>query len=93
MKNCEITYHSGKLVLHLSLDDFTGLSKEDAISSIMNTIRTGVEGRYLPDIINIVKELPRTSVGKVDYRLLNDIGNKLCEKYSQTDKLKIVKDI
>lgn len=92
VKNCKITYHSGKLVLHLSIDDFTGLSKEDAISSIMNTIKAGVEGRYWPDIINIVKELPRTSVGKVDYRLLNDIGNKLCEKCSQTDKLKIVKD-
>lgn len=90
VKNCKITYHDGKLVLHLSLDDFTGLSKEDAINSIMNTIKTNIKEEHWPDIINIVKELPRTSVGKVDYKVLNAMGEELFAQNKSIGKLYLI---
>ena len=100
VKNCKITYHDGKLILHLSIDDFTGLSKEDAINSILNTIKSSLPYKYWPNLINISDELPRTSVGKVDYKSLQEIGNNLCKSYngiklqiinSSPNKIKILK--
>lgn len=90
VKNCKITYHDGKLVLHLSLDDFTGLSKKDAINSIMNTIKTNIKKEHWPDIINVVKELPRTSVGKVDYKVLNAMGEELFAQNKSIEKLYLI---
>lgn len=90
VKNCKITFHRGKLVLHLSLDEFTGLSTDDAISSITNTIKSGIKEMYWPDIINIVKELPRTSVGKVDYKVLDYVGNDLCKNHTEHIKMQII---
>ena len=89
VKNCKMTYHNGKLVLHLSLDDFTGLSVEDAINSIMNTIKAGVQEEHWPNIINVVKELPRTAVGKVDYKVLDSMGDELCQNSTSHNKLQI----
>lgn len=93
VKNCKMTFHSGKLVLHLSLDDFTELSTDDAINSIMNTIKTGVQEKHFPNIINVIKELPRTSVGKVDYKVLNRVGGELCNSNTGKSKLHLIKDI
>lgn len=90
VKNCKITHHNGKLVLHLSLDDFTGLSKDDAIDSIMNTIKNNLDEKFWPNIINVVLELPRTAVGKVDYKLLNKIGEKICNENNQDEKLILI---
>ena len=90
VKNCKITHHSGKLVLHLSLDDFTGLSKQDAVESIINTIKNNLVENYWPHIINITNELPRTSVGKVDYKLIETIGKDLCNKHEITTRLNII---
>lgn len=92
VKNCKVTYHNGKLVLHLSLDDFTGATTDDAVSSIIKTIRHGVAEKHWPNIVNIVKELPRTSVGKVDYKMLDRIGNELCENNTNCNKLHINKE-
>ena len=89
VKNCKMTYHNGKLVLHLSLDDFAGLSVEDAINSIMNTIKAGVQEEHWPNIINVVKELPRTAVGKVDYKVLDSMGDELCQNSTSHNKLQI----
>lgn len=92
VKNCKITYHNGKLILHLSIDDFTGLSEEDAINSILNTIKNNLPESHFPHIINITDELPRTSVGKVDYSLLATIGEQLCDSCNLDDQLRIVKN-
>lgn len=89
VKNCKITHHNEKLVLHLSIDDFTGLSKQDAIGSIIETIKNDLDEKYWPSVVNIVNELPRTSVGKVDYKLLNHIGEEICKDYNE-GKLKIL---
>lgn len=90
IKNCKMTYHNSKLVLHLTLDDFTGLSKKDAIDSIINTIKINLPEKYWPNIISITEELPRTSVGKVDYRLMQEYGEKICRDCDPNIKLKIL---
>lgn len=90
IKNCKITNHKEKLVLHLSLDDFTGLSEEEAINSILNTIKKVLPQEEWPNIINVMKELPRTSVGKVKYEALKEIGEKLVQEYSNNEKLQLI---
>lgn len=87
VKNCKLTYHTGKLVLHLSVDNFTGLSEQEAINSIMSTIKSNLSENQLPHIIHITDELPRTAVGKVDYKLLENIGEKLCTDYNCSNRL------
>lgn len=92
IKNCKITCHDSKLVLHMSLDDFTGLSEEEAIESILNTIKTNLPNKYWPDVVKIYNELPRTSVGKVEYKVLNKIGKELVEQTDLNDKLILIKE-
>lgn len=90
IKNVKMTSHNDKLVLHLSLDDFTGLSQSDAIDSILNTIKNNLPTYEWPNIINIMNELPRTSVGKVKYEELVKIGEKLVSECNIDSKLEIV---
>lgn len=90
VKNCKITFHQGKFVLHLSIDLFTGLSKNDALNNILETIQNNLEEKYWPTIIQIYEELPRTQVGKVDYTALNLIGEELCNTYNSTEKLIVI---
>ncbi|MCM1252311.1 MAG: acyl--CoA ligase [Clostridium sp.] len=92
VKNCKLTFHKGKLVLHLSVDNFTGLSEKDAIKSIMYNIKSNLSEKQLPHIIRITNELPRTAVGKVDYKLLENIGEKLCNDHNYSNKLFVLKE-
>ncbi len=90
VKNCKMTNHSDLLVLHLSLDNFTGLSTVDATDSILNTIKSNLPEKYWPNIIAISSELPRTPVGKVEYKVLQQTGNDICKDYDASDKLVII---
>lgn len=92
VKNCKMTYHDGKLVLHLSLDDFMGLSEEDAINSIVDTIKSSLPFKYWPNIINITEELPRTPLGKVDYKVIQKLGDQLLQNDDFDKKLQIIKE-
>lgn len=92
VKNCKMTYNKGKMVLHLSIDDFTGLSKEAAMDSIISTIRKNLSEDKWPHIIHITNELPRTAVGKVDYKKLEYIGTELCNKCDDTNRLYVWKE-
>ena len=92
VKNCKMTSHDGKMILHLSIDDFTGLSKEDAIDSILDTIKSTLPSKYWPDVINILDELPRTPVGKVDYPTINKNGEEICKNNDFTEKLTILEE-
>ncbi len=91
VKNCKITAHSERLVLHVSIDTFTGLSKDEALENILNTIKNDLPEKHWPSIINIYEELPRTQVGKVDYPALNLIGEDLCNNFNSTEKLIVIK--
>lgn len=90
IKNCKMTFHNGKFVLHLSVDNFTGLSVDEALEDILNMIKTNLPKKYWPNIINIYDELPRTMVGKVDYNTLNKIGEELCQNNSSEEKLIVI---
>lgn len=92
VKNCKMTYNKGKMVLHLSIDDFTGLSKEADRDSIISTIRKNLSEDKWPHIIHITNELPRTAVGKVDYKKLEYIGTELCDKCDDTNRLYVWKE-
>lgn len=91
IKNCKMTFNDNKLILHLSLDDFNDLTNEEKIESILNTIKHNLSSKYYPDIINVLDELPRTQVGKVDYKTLQAIGSELSKNINENVKLKIIK--
>lgn len=90
VKHCKMTYHNGKMVLHISLDDYYNNDMENAFESVQETIRTKLPEKYWPDCIQVYDELPRTQVGKVDYKILNSNGDIACENQSE-DKMQIVK--
>ena len=86
----KLSYCNSKIVLHLEVNKFTNASEEEAISSIINTIKNEVAPDCWPDII-IVREMPLTRVGKVDYPILNKEAEELSKKINNTDKLYIIK--
>ncbi len=92
VKICKTEAIDGKIVLYLSLDDFLGLSEDKALQSILETIKTELPISHQPDIICTMPSLPRTPVGKVDYKRLNQIGKELCQKYHNAEKLLVIKE-
>lgn len=92
VKLCKTEAIDGKIVLYLSLDDFLGLSEDAALQSILKTIQAALPLSHQPDLIYIMPSLPRTSVGKVDYKRLNQIGKELCQRHRDTEKLFLVKE-
>lgn len=92
IKNCKMTFNNEKLVLHLSLDDFYNITDEEKIESILFTIKENLEPKYYPNIINVLEDLPRTQVGKVDYKTLEKMGNELTIDLDENTKLIIKKE-
>ncbi len=92
IKNCKMTFNNEKLVLHISLDDFYSIPEEEKIESIIKTIKENLDPKYYPNIINVLEELPRTSVGKVDYKSLEKMGQNLTINLDEKTKLVIVKE-
>lgn len=92
IKNCKMTFNNEKLVLHLSLDDFYNITDEEKIESILSTIKENLEPKYYPNIINVLEDLPRTQVGKVDYKTLEKMGNELTIDLDENTKLIIKKE-
>lgn len=90
VKHCKMTYHEGQMVLHLSLDDYFNKDRESALDSVLNTIRTKLPEKYWPNYIKVYEQLPRTQVGKVDYKTLNLNGNSICEN-SSDEKMQVIK--
>ena len=93
-KDIKITCHQNnqKLVLHISFDTtITKCSEQEAIESLVNTIKTNLKKEEWPNIINIYEEFPKTPVGKSNYPLLQLMGDELCIKYNSNEKLLILK--
>ena len=89
---CKLNNVGEKTVLSVVLDDFLNLSKEQSIASIINTIKYTLTEDEWPDLIHIMDELPRTSVGKVDFNKLNRINEDLVLDNSRADKLTIIEE-
>ena len=85
----KLSQHNGKIILHLEINKYTELSSEDALESIIETIKKDVRPLCWPDII-IVEDLPRTRVGKVDFPALNEEGEKVSKEYTESTKKLLV---
>lgn len=90
VKICKLTASNGKIVLHLVVDDFLGLSKKAAVASILATIQTTLPEKYWPDYIRVIKQLPRTPVGKVDYAALSASGIRIVNENTWSKKLTLL---
>lgn len=90
VKICKLTASNGKIVLHLVVDDFLGLSKKAAVDSILATIQTTLPEKHWPDYIHVIKQLPRTPVGKVDYAALSASGIRIVSENAWDKKLTLL---
>ena len=87
VKNCKMTFYNGRLVLHISLNKYI---EGDNVDSVLMTIKKSIQKEFWPHIINIVDELPRTKVGKIDYENIVKIGEKLCSEVISEDRLTLI---
>ena len=78
------------MVLHLTVNDFTELTTEQAVQDIIDSMKNNLEEFYLPDYIYVTEQLPRTSVGKVNYRELDLITKDIVEFNKDGKKLNVI---
>lgn len=90
VKICKLTYNNNRIVLHLVVDNFLGLSQEEAVNDIINTIKEKLPEIYWPNYIRILNEMPRTSVGKVNYPKLEECANLITENCFEDNKFNII---
>ena len=90
VKICKLTYNNDKIVLHLVVDNFLGLSQEEAVNDIINTIKEKLPEIYWPNYIKVLEEMPRTSVGKVNYPQLEEAANLITSNGIEDGKLNII---
>lgn len=83
IKICKLTCYKGFTVLHTVIDEFQELQGDAALESIKETITENLPQKYQPNAISILKTLPRTAVGKVDYVKLEEETRRLYEIENQ----------
>ena len=91
IKVCKLTSSNGKIILHLALNPFAKVSEQDAVNSIIETIKQNLDYTNWPDIIKVYDgDLVRTYVGKVDPEKTQQIGEELAIEYPSEVKLYVV---
>ena len=92
IKICKLTHYEDYMVLHLVIDEFAEVSYDEAVESIVETIKENLEEKYWPHAINILDTLPRTQVGKVDYKKMDEDTKEICltKGYLSEQKLNII---
>ena len=90
VKICKVCSYEGKMVLHLTINDFTDLTIEQAVQDVISSMKENLEEFYLPDYIYVTKQLPRTAVGKVNYRELDLLTKDIVEFNRDGEKLKVI---
>lgn len=90
IKICKLTSYEGRMMLHVVLDEFYDIKKEEAIKNIIRRIKDNLPEKHYPDVIRVLAALPRTSVGKVDYPKLNDETVEIFEKTKICGKLNLL---
>jgi len=73
VKLCKLTSSLSKLVLHVTFDEFSENSKEEIIEGLSSFIAKNIPQIEQPHYIHVLDSLPRTPLGKVDYRKLDRI--------------------
>ena len=93
IKICKLNSYNNRIILHVVLDEFYVQDEELAIESIKNTIQTNLEEKYWPNIIKIESTLPRTQVGKVDYKKLEEETKELSLTIGIEEKLIVINEL
>ena len=91
IKYIKMTNIEDKLVLHLSLYESVNASEQELLDSIIATIKDKLSYECWPDYISIYSDLPRTPVGKVDYKELIKIGEEIYLNEGDKEKLHIIR--
>ena len=91
IKYIKMTNIEDKLVLHLSLYESVNASEQELLDSIIATIKDKLSYECWPDYISIYPDLPRTPVGKVDYKELVKIGEEIYLNEGDKEKLHIIR--
>jgi len=89
IKNCKLTCYDGWLISHITFRPEEGKTKDQMKNGLLEFIIDNVKEEYQPDFVRICDELPRTSVGKVDYKLLNEQGEQIVRYNKCMGKLTI----
>lgn len=90
IKNAKITVFEGKMVLHLSFRTEAIEGEVDTrLVELIEYMRANLPYGWLPDYISVLDELPRTSVGKVNYRELAERGKYICMNTEGSGKLRV----
>ena len=90
VKNSKLMYCNDKIILHLIVDEMLDFPNEEKINSIKETIMSKIPKELWPDYINIEEEFVRTSVGKVDYKILKEKNISIIETEQANEKMIII---
>jgi acyl-CoA synthetase (AMP-forming)/AMP-acid ligase II len=90
VKTCKLNSYDGKIFMYLVVDDFMGLSEETALDDIKRSIINDLPESHWPDVIIVLKQFPRTQVGKVNYEKLIQKSRKIATKLICDEKMKII---
>lgn len=82
IKYCKMTFNNSKMIMHLSLEKDAESSKDDQLKNVIETIIEKVDAIKRPHLVCLYDDLPRTSVGKVDYKKIEQIGEEKSVKCS-----------
>jgi len=87
IKNCKMSEVEGQLILHVSFRSDNGLSPIENENMLIKHITEKLPVKHYPDYIVVHGELPRTAVGKVDYKKLRAISKEVYKNYPSSEKL------
>lgn len=80
VKICKVEYYNNVLVCHMVLDNFAKESVEELKQGLVEFLSENLPLEYRPHIINIMVDgLPRTPLGKVDYKILKSLTKEVVE--------------
>jgi len=90
IKNIKITVFEGKMVMHVSFrTKIEEGSVDTRLVELVDYMRANLKYTWLPDYISVLDELPRTSVGKVNYKELAERGKYICMNTEGSGKLRV----
>ena len=93
IKICKLNSYNNRIILYVVLDEFYVQDEEIAIESIKTTIQNNLEEKYWPNIIKVESTLPRTQVGKVDYKKIEEETKELSLTIGIEEKLNVINEL
>lgn len=81
IKICKVDYYKDVLVCHMVLDNWAPESIEELKTGLVDFLNESLPEEYRPHIINLMNDgLPRTPLGKVDYKVLGTLTQEIVEQ-------------